>query len=329
MITTSMHDFVSLHVPRVLAIEPLAGDASNKMYYRVSSSAQSYVLCYDSVFSEHGQGTYPFIQIHRLLKRAGVDVPEVYHTDQAHGLLLIEDLGDEMLEDAVESFDDASTLRVYRTIIDTLISIQSVKGSGPVFDQYFDTEKLLFEFSFFIDHTLTGYFKAPLSGHERELLEHEFHSIAGILDRPELSVFTHRDFHSRNIVVKDRKYYIIDFQDARMGLPQYDLVSLLRDSYTVLAPPVCDSLKDYYFRAAQDAGIHAMDRDTFDYYFDMQAFQRNIKALGTFGYQCTVKGNKKFERYIEATLSYLNDYVNRRPELHGAAEILNKYMPIL
>lgn len=73
-------------------------------------------------------------------------------------------------------------------------------------------------------------------------------------------------------------------------------------------------------------GLHSMGRDEFNYYFDIMAFQRNVKALGTFGFQSSARGNKKYERYIRLTADYLDDYAERREELGKAWRILRNYL---
>ena len=168
-----------------------------------------------------------------------------------------------------------------------------IRGKGGVpFSLSFDVEKLMFEFDFFMEHALAGYFRAPAGTDlTRPLRTAVPDDSGGILYRPELFVLNHRDYHSRNIILCNDVPYIIDFQDARMGLPQYDAVSLLRDSYVTLAPVLFEWLKNFYYEGSREVGIHAMGRDEFDYYFDLMAFQRNVKALGTFGYQVTARGN--------------------------------------
>ena len=84
---------------------------------------------------------------------------------------------------------------------------------------------------------------------------------------------------------------MIDFQDARMGPAQYDLASLLRDSYVTLPEDLVDTLVDYYAEATGNTSQESMQR--FRYIFDVMSLQRNIKALGTFGYQATAAREAK------------------------------------
>jgi aminoglycoside/choline kinase family phosphotransferase len=144
---------------------------------------------------------------------------------------------------------------------------------------------------------------------------------------PEHFVLNHRDFHSRNIMLFGGKPVIIDFQDARLGLPQYDAVSLLRDSYVRLDAELVDELKRYHFEQLVQHELTTLDEAEYRRLFDLMAFQRNIKAVGTFCYQTTVIGNRAFEHSIAPTLAYLREYIDARPELASAGRLLEPIMP--
>ena len=306
--------------------ELLDGDASARLYYRVFAEGRTYVLCRDAAFIGVPVPDYPFAVVHELI-RDHVPVPEIIRRDSRRGLLLLEDLGDELLEYAFPRLDRDSIVSIYEGCIENMLSIQRIRGEGAApFSLEFDTDKLMFEFNFFIEHALHGYFGAPTAPAELRDLSSEFLKIARILDRRDLFVLNHRDYHSRNIILHDGRSYIIDFQDARMGLPQYDAVSLLRDSYVRLDPDIFSYLKNYCYEGGRDMGVHAMGKDDFNYFFDIMAFQRNIKALGTFGYQVSARGNVRYEKYIRPTAAYLGDYAARRDELSKAWRILSAHL---
>ena len=108
----------------------------------------------------------------------------------------------------------------------------------------------------------------------------------------------HRDFHSRNLMSHQDALYWIDFQDARMGPAHYDLASLLRDSYVELDEEfVADLAEEFRQRA-----VPGESRDTFLRRFELMSIQRNLKALGTFGYMGAVRGSRVYLPYIPRTL---------------------------
>jgi N-acetylmuramate 1-kinase len=311
-----------------LDISTIKGDASSRQYFRVSGPGGASVVCADPAFRSTAAESYPFLIVRDLFERHGVRVPALLGVACEHGLLRLEDCGDLMLQNEVPQLDRDRLAARYRQIIDILIRIQSIRPSGEAaktaipFSLSFDKKKLMFEFDFFIEHALNGYFRGMLDDRAIAELRDEFLAITGLLVLPEHFVLNHRDFHSRNIMLFHGEPVIIDFQDARLGLPQYDAVSLLRDSYVLLDAALVDELKRYHFERLRDAGLTTMDEAEYFRLFDLMAFQRNVKAIGTFCYQTTVISNRAFEPSIEATLGYLRAYIEARPELAEAGRLL-------
>ena len=308
-----------------LEIIKIQGDASNRQYFRISGQEATCIACIDPAFRSADPKTYPFLIMRNLLEMHGLRVPALLGSNPGKGVLLLEDCGDLMLQDEVPHLDRAGLSARYRQVIDILIRIQSISpnGSAIPFSQSFDHEKLMFEFDFFIDHALRRYFSGALDEDAITALRSEFDSIARLLVRPEHFVLNHRDFHSRNIMLFMDEPVVIDFQDARLGLPQYDAVSLLRDSYVRLDPQLVEELKQYHFDQLLRNGLTTMDAGQYLRFFDLMAFQRNVKAVGTFCYQTTVAGNRSFEPCIRPTLAFLAEYIDARPELAAAGRLLN------
>jgi aminoglycoside/choline kinase family phosphotransferase len=132
----------------------------------------------------------------------------------------------------------------------------------------------------------------------------------------------HRDFHSRNLMRHRGVLYWIDFQDARMGPATYDLASLLRDSYVDLSPEfVAERVEEFRQRA-----LPGESRDAFQRRFDLTSVQRNLKALGTFGYMATVRGIPVYLQYIPRTLQHAAHNLRRYPELSGLQRVLARHV---
>ena len=135
-------------------------------------------------------------------------------------------------------------------------------------------------------------------------------------------VLTHRDFHSRNLMSHRDQLYWIDFQDARMGPATYDLASLLRDSYVDLDEDfVAERAEEFRQRA-----VPGESRDTFRRRFDLMSIQRNLKALGTFGYMAAVRGSRVYLPYIPRTLASVRRNLTRYPELSGLHRALARHL---
>ncbi len=169
----------------------------------------------------------------------------------------------------------------------------------------FDVEKLTWELNFFVKHFLEGYRGISLSPAERAALDEEWAAIATELES-EPRVLCHRDYHSRNLMFCEGSLYIIDFQDARMGPDTYDLVSLLRDSYVDLTEPQIEELTAYFLALKGSSDGAAFRRR-----FDLMALQRNLKALGTFGYQTLSRQNPVYIQYVPRTLNYARANLNK------------------
>jgi aminoglycoside/choline kinase family phosphotransferase len=177
----------------------------------------------------------------------------------------------------------------------------------------FDVEKLSWELQFFVKHFLGAYRGAVLSAAEREALDRELMRLAEEL-AAEPRVLCHRDYHSRNLMLHHGQLYIIDFQDARMGPDTYDLVSLLRDSYVDLSEREVDELIAFFLAlrgVSAGAGATSSEPRAFRRRFDLMAMQRNLKALGTFGFQTATRGNPVYIQYIPRTLAYVRGNMER------------------
>ncbi|MEE9903892.1 aminoglycoside phosphotransferase family protein [Chlorobium sp.] len=312
-----------------LAITPVQGDASTRRYYRILRQEGSMIACHDPLLKEcAGISEYPFLVMHDLLAAHNLPVPAVLAVDARKSLLLLEDCGTIQLQDLADVSGREAVADLYRDIIDALVRIQSITGeAGKVpFNLAFDREKLMLEFDFFIEHALLNYFSGSFDRNDASLLRIEFESITDILVKPEQFVLNHRDFHSRNIMIRDGRPVIIDFQDARMGLAQYDAVSLIRDSYVTLDRVLSEELKTLHYRALADRNCITTSFDEYLYLFDLMAFQRNIKAIGTFCYQTAVLNKTQYEHSIAPTLAYLPDYIAQRAELKKAGKLL---MPLI
>jgi aminoglycoside/choline kinase family phosphotransferase len=205
-------------------------------------------------------------------------------------VLGLEDLGDVTLQAHLGAATATEHAALYRQAVG-FIALMQQRGEALRSDAYppyriaFDVEKLTWELEFFVKHYLQAYKGAALTDAQREALREEWSAIVEEL-ASEPRVLCHRDYHSRNLMLHDDSLYIIDFQDARMGPDTYDLVSLLRDSYVDLTPQQVDELIAFFL--ALKGG---RDEAEFRRRFDLMALQRNLKALGTFGYMTTSRNN--------------------------------------
>ncbi|HEX5476133.1 MAG TPA: phosphotransferase [Vicinamibacterales bacterium] len=304
--------------PRVV---PLTGDASDRRYFRVLlPDAASIVLAlYSEPFDVR---TLPFVNVARLLQQMPVPIPDVLgHADDL-GVLALQDLGDVTLQAHLGAASPAEHAALYRQAV-TLIATLQRRGrdlASPGFLPYgiaFDRDKLTWELEFFTKHFLEAYRGVTLAPADRDALRAEFAAIVQEL-AAEPRVLCHRDYHSRNLMLHEAQLYIIDFQDARMGPDTYDLVSLLRDSYVDLPDQTVDELLAYFLALT---GVSGSERE-FRRRFDLMALQRNLKALGTFGYQTTARRNPVYIQYIPRTLRYVRNNLSQSARLSRMHDLL-------
>ena len=286
--------------PEVLA---LTGDASDRRYFRVSFADQpSIVLAVHTGPIEFA--TLPFANVAELLEQVPLPIPRILGHSDVDGVIEQTDLGDLTLQAHVAAIDAGVRHDFYSQAVALIERLQR-RGTELTSDRYipyriaFDVEKLTWEMNFFVRHFLEAYRGLSLSTSTRDGLAEEFHAMVSEL-AAEPRVLCHRDYHSRNLMVLGEHLHVIDFQDARMGPDTYDLVSLLRDSYVELADDEVDSLIDRFrgMRAAPPTTAEFRRR------FDLMALQRNLKALGTFGYQATTRANPVYAQYVPRTLTY-------------------------
>jgi len=302
-------------------VVPLTGDASDRKYFRViPSSGPAFVM------AVHGEAfdvrKLPFLNVAGLFARMGVPVPAIIGHAADLGVLALEDLGDVTLQANLGTASEADHARLYREAVGIIETIQrrGAELKSITFLPYqisFDTTKLMWELEFFYRHFLEGYRGATIAPAERQALTEEFTAMVEEL-AAEPTVLCHRDYHSRNLMVRDGKVFVIDFQDARMGPDTYDLVSLLRDSYVDLPDRTVHELIAYFLalRGRRD------DADAFKARFDLMALQRNLKALGTFGYQTIARSNTVYIQYIPRTLAYVQANLARHERFARLRDIL-------
>ena len=306
---------------QVTTVVPLTGDASDRRYFRILlPDAPSIVLSlYSAPFDFE---KLPFVNVARLLSQMPVPIPEVLgHADDL-GVLALEDLGDVTLQAHLGAATPAEHAALYRASVALIATVQR-RGAELESAEYvpygvaFDVEKLTWEMDFFIKHFLEAYRGVVLSDAARAALRAEFADLVGALAE-EPRVLCHRDYHSRNLMLHGEQLFIIDFQDARMGPDTYDLASLLRDSYVDLPEQTVEDLIAYFLALKGQTG----EADEFRHRFNTMALQRNLKALGTFGYQTTARRNPVYIQYIPRTLRYVRNNLDNLPQFDRLADIL-------
>ena len=291
-------------------VEELAGDASDRRFFRLRPPALSSLVL--MVHAEPFElERLPFFLHGRFLHEIGVLVPQIVASYPSEGILVVQDLGDETLQIHLGRCDATRRRFLYTQAVHTIAFLQT-EGTGalspelPAARTALDAERLLFELRFFAEHHVGGLLGSPLEVDQAEALDAWFvwlaREVAGYR-----RVLCHRDYHSRNLMVKGDRLYMVDFQDARLGPYTYDLASLLRDSYVAVPAGLAAEMVGF-FREVSGAPESA---EQFETAYRRTCLQRNIKAIGTFASQAVLRGNRNYLPSIAPTLESVRENLRR------------------
>lgn len=266
----------------------------------------------------YDERNFPYLENYELLRQNGILLAEVLHLEPSRGYVFLQDLGDETFYDLYAGWNPQNKLLEFVRSLDILKQISHIRPASRL---AFDAEKFAWELNFFLDNFLLGLRGAEPAAGEVEDLREQFSRLAKELaDRPR--VFCHRDYHSRNLMQSGGQTYVIDFQDARLGPVTYDVASLLYDSYLQHSPEMIRHLEQYYFTFYPDAATQRWE-------YPRMCLQRNLKALGTFGYQAHVLGREFYLQFVGRTLGYVRKHLASLPEYAEMSKLLTRHLPEL
>ena len=195
--------------------------------------------------------------------------------------------------------------------------------SCSAFQIEFNTEKLLWEMNYGRKHFLEGLMNIEFSSKESSQMDSVFTQICTQLHQHPKYI-CHRDYHSRNLLIYNKKIQVIDFQDARLGPVQYDLVSLLYDSYVNLSSELIEEVLDYYHEQSQNLYQQRPSLDEFNYIFKLQIIQRCFKACGSFASFYNMRGDSRYLKYIPKAIGRVNDTLMDFQEYSAFQNILRE-----
>ncbi len=252
---------------------PLAGDASNRRYERLTDPDRGHTAVLMDAPAERGEDVRPFVRIARHLRAIGLSAPEILARDDRHGLLLIEDLGDALFARVIPSQPRLETT-LYEAATDVLIALH--RADLPPLVPY-DTARMT-------GLAALAFAKYRLGIAGDTCGETRFRAaFAPVLDSiaPAKPVLIQRDYHAENLLwLPDRqgvaRVGLLDFQDAMAGHPAYDLVSLLQDARRDVPQPIETAMIDRYLDRS------GLDRAAFETAYAVLGAQRNLRILGVF-----------------------------------------------
>ena len=281
--------------------ELMKGDGSERRFYRLRCAGRSYVAIVAQEGGRAESESYLYLAAHLLA--AGVPVPEVYGALPEGRCVVVEDLGDTHLEDLALRLAPDAREAAYRGVLELLGRMQERAAAGldpgrlyqgARYDRLVMLER---ESRYFLERFVGGYLGLTLPWEEAEA---DFQALADAASRPGSGFFLHRDFQSRNVMVRaGGRFVFIDFQAGRFGPRAYDVASLLIDPYVGLPEGARERLLAHY------EACTGQDPADFRPGWVALALQRNLQILGAFSFLGLVRGKRAFLRHIPAAVGSL------------------------
>ncbi|KAJ57224.1 hypothetical protein ACMU_01650 [Actibacterium mucosum KCTC 23349] len=294
-------------------IGPLAGDASNRRYLRLWNGPGGRGAVLMDAPPERGEDIRPFIEIARFLTDAGFSAPAIFAADETHGFLLLEDLGDNLFARHLRT-QRSDEISLYSTAVDVLSALH--QETPPALAAY-DTPVM-----------------APLAGLAAEWYANDITLRAPLQAEMADSlnalpafkpVIILRDFHSENLLWMPSRsglarVGLLDFQDAMLGHPVYDLVSLIHDARRDVAPETAEAMMALY-SAQTDSDIDAIRQAC-----AVQSAQRNLRILGVFARLCVRDGKPGYLEFIPRVWRLMMQDLSH-PGLSGLRKTVQSVLP--
>ena len=278
------------------AAKELPGDVSHRTFIRIKTSSKSYILMISKDTS-----IVPYVEIAQFLRSCDIKVPQIHASSKSLELVMMEDGGDTLLQSLISSSED-QLFTYYKQVLNELYKLQSLDFlHTPLYNHFLEnqfssdlfykellmTEEYLFHENLHLQFNTDDY-------------RSECRKMSDALVKLPFTL-THRDYHSRNILIKNEAPFIVDFQDARLGPIFYDVTSLLEDSYMNLSKPLRTKLLNYYLE------ISKTSYSLGDY--SLTQLQRSLKAAGTFAFAQRKKNTDLYLQYLPSVLHFAAEAV--------------------
>ncbi len=310
------------------SLRPASADASFRRYLRLDAVDGTSCIVMDAPPDK--EDCRPFVQVQALLQAAGLRVPQILAWDEAHGFMLLSDLGAQTVIERLDPANPAAAHAWYLQAVDLLIDWQ--RASRPGVLPAYDEPLLRRELQLFPDWYIARHRQATLTDAQQTTLARAFDAIvAQNLAAP--SVYVHRDFMMRNLMVgADERLGVLDFQDAVYGPVTYDIASLMRDAFISWEEDFVIDITVRYWEKARRAGIlgaasgSGWGADFGDFYraVDFMALQRHLKVAGIFARLTLRDGKPKYLADAPRFIAYIRQTAGRYRELSPLLRLVDE-----
>ena len=266
------------------SITELPSSGSNRRYFRLLGNPTLIGVSGTSVEENRA-----FLYMAQHFKKKGLPVPTVYYRSADDRFYLQEDLGNTLLFDAIEkgrksSVFDEEERQLLKQTITLLPDIQFTGADGFDFSHCypqpeFNRRSILWDLNYF----KYCFLKATGLEYQKDRLEDDYQKMADVLLRSTSATFMYRDFQSRNVMVRDGKPWLIDFQGGRKGPVYYDVASFLWQAKANYPKELREELLDDYLHALQR--YQPMDEKYFHSQLRHFVLFRTLQVLGAYGFR--------------------------------------------
>ena len=321
---------VASHQLLPATLRPASADASFRRYLRIDTAQGASCIVMDAPPDK--ENCRPFVQVQALMAEAGLNVPQILAWDEAGGFMLLTDLGKQTLIELLQPENPQAALQWYLQATDVLLDWQ--KASRPGVLPAYDEPLLRRELSLFPDWYLARHRGVTLTDKQQATLDNAFNLIvAHNLAAP--SVFVHRDFMTRNLMVPPQEggpLGVLDFQDAVYGPITYDIASLLRDAFISWEEEFVIDVTVRYWEKARKAGLLGANSasgwgaDFGEFYraVEWMGLQRHLKVAGIFARLTLRDGKPKYLADAPRFLHYIRSTANRYRQLGPLLQLVDE-----
>jgi aminoglycoside/choline kinase family phosphotransferase len=298
-------------------LTPASEDASFRRYLRATLADGRTYVAMDA--PPEKEDCRPFVRVAHMLSAAGVHAPNIIAQELEQGFLLLSDLGSRTY---LEALNDANSAALFADATEALLRWQLATRAGEL--PPYDEALLRREMNLFPEWYVGRHLKKELSAAQKERLENVFFLLVkSALAQP--TVYVHRDYMPRNLMVCEPNPGVLDFQDAVLGPITYDVVSLVRDAFISWEEErVLDWVVRYWEKArSRDLPVDA-DFGEFWRALEWMGLQRHLKVLGIFA---RINYRDRKPKYLQDTprfIGYARSISQRYRELAPLARLLDE-----
>ena len=295
----------------------IAGDASNRRYDRLIDAETGAKAVVMDAPPEKGEDVRPFVRVTGLLRARGLSAPKVIAEDAEHGFLLLEDLGDDLFARLLEK-RPAAEAELYEAAIDVLVHLHA--GPQPDLPRYGAVVMTPLACLAFDWYAPAGRDVAQA----REAFAHACLNALSALDHAH-PVLVHRDYHAENLLWLPRRAGVarvglLDYQDAMLGHPAYDLVSILQDARRDVPPRLAEAMTIRYLSQS------GQDEAEFRLAYALLGMQRTMRILGVFARLSLAYRKPHYVDLIPRVWDHLITNLDH-PALHDIAPLIRDALP--